>query len=49
MWTTSSEHYSEVEHYLSGTYELTCVSGYDMHYAGGETQFSNYELDCTVG
>jgi hypothetical protein len=49
VWTTSSEHYSEVEHYVSGTYELTCVSGYDIHYAGGETQFSNYELDCTVG
>ena len=49
VWTTSSEHHSEVEHYLSGTYELTCLSGYDVQYAGGETRFSNYELDCTVG
>ena len=49
VWTTSSDHYSAVEHYLSGTYELTCVYGYDMHFAGGETQFSNYELECTVG
>ena len=32
---TSSEHYEELTHYSSGTYQLSCASSYDIHYANG--------------
>jgi len=44
----SSDHYAEVSHYLSGTYELTCTNSYDIHWTNGAAQFGNYELECTT-
>ena len=44
----SSDHYSETSEYLSGTYHLLCTNSYDIHWAGDQSQFGNYELECTV-
>jgi hypothetical protein len=42
----SSEHFEEQTDYVSGTYSLSCVSGYDIHWANGDVQFGNYQLEC---
>jgi hypothetical protein len=44
----SSEHFDEQTDYMSGTYALSCVSGYDIHWANGDVQFGNYHLECTT-
>jgi hypothetical protein len=45
---TYVEHYDEATDYASATYRLHCVSGFDVHWAGEATQFSNYSYECTV-
>jgi hypothetical protein len=45
---TSSEHYEELTHYVSGTYKLSCASSYDLHYANGAVQLSRSYLVCTT-
>jgi hypothetical protein len=45
---TSSDHYYEVSEYVSGTYHLSCVNTWDLHWTNDTPQFTNYELECTV-
>ena len=42
----SSEHYEEAFTYESGTYRLTCVSGYETQLANGDVRISRSELSC---
>jgi hypothetical protein len=44
---TYGEHYEEASEYVSATYRLSCISGFDVHWAGDSTQFSDYTLECT--
>lgn len=44
-----SERYSEETRSVSGTYTLTCVSGFAVHWANGSVQIGDYSYDCTVG
>jgi hypothetical protein len=44
----SSDHYEETSEYVSGTYHLLCTNSYDIHWAGGQAQYGNYVLECTV-
>jgi hypothetical protein len=43
---TSSEHYDELIDYVSGTWFMSCVSGFDIHWTNGEAQFIRSELSC---
>jgi len=45
---TTSDHYQEVTEYLSGTYHLSCIQAYDIHWTNGQAQFGDYRLECTV-
>jgi hypothetical protein len=40
------DHFSSQTVYASGTYQLTCVQSYDIHWANDKPQPSNYELSC---
>ena len=44
---TYGEHYEEASDYVSGTYRLSCISGFDVHWAGDGVQFSDYTFECT--
>jgi len=44
---TYAEHYQEASEYASGTYRLSCISGFTVHWTGDRVQFSDYTLDCT--
>lgn len=44
-----SERYSEETRYVSGTYTLTCVSGFAVQWANGSVQIGDYTYECTVG
>jgi hypothetical protein len=44
----SGDHYQELVDYVSGTYQLSCVSSYDIHWANGDAQLSRSELECTT-
>ena len=46
--TESGDHYNEVSEYISGTYHLSCVNSWDLHWTGDKPQFTNYVLECTV-
>ena len=41
-----SDHYSEQTEYISGTYHLVCVESYDLHWANGNAQASDFQLYC---
>lgn len=43
----SSDHYEEQTDYVSGTYHLSCVQSYDLHWANGSPQIIRTELECT--
>ena len=41
-----SDHYWSQWVYASGTYNLTCVEAYDLHWANDASQIGNFELYC---
>jgi len=43
-----SDHYLEQSEYLSGTYHLLCTEAFDLHWANGDSQLGNYDVQCTV-
>ena len=44
----ASDHYLEQSEYLSGTYHLVCTEAFDLHWANGNSQLGNYDVQCTV-
>lgn len=44
----SSDHYQETWESVSGTYHLSCIEAYDLHWANGASQFGDFVLECTV-
>jgi hypothetical protein len=47
-FVVSSDRYREAWESVSGTYHLSCVEGYDIHWANGASQFGDFVLECTV-
>jgi hypothetical protein len=41
-----SDHYYSQWEAVSGTYHLTCVQSYDLHWANGKPQLGDYQLYC---
>jgi hypothetical protein len=44
----SGDHYVQTWESISGTYHLSCIEGYDIHWANGQSQVGNFVLDCKV-
>lgn len=44
----SSDHYVQTWESISGTYHLSCIEAYDIHWANGQSQVGNFVLDCSV-
>jgi len=44
----SSDHYVQTWESISGTYHLSCIEAYDIHWANGQSQVGDFVLDCKV-
>jgi hypothetical protein len=47
-FSESSDHYVQTWESISGTYHLSCIEGYDIHWANGQSQIGDFVLNCTV-